>query len=144
MWNSLLFQARRNKGDVCISPCYLTALPSFFSSECFQVPPVDWHRSGHCHWTPVLPHWLLQLPLVLQEGSAGNAARAAPANVDGDGLSAGARHTGISGETHRAPGLCWDTCSQAQTIQCVCSLISAWTSSFSLLHIVSWEQSGRI
>lgn len=63
-------------------------LPSFFSSERFQVPPADRHRAGHGHRTPVLPHWLLQLPLVLQEGGAGNAAGAAPAHVDGDGLSA--------------------------------------------------------
>lgn len=77
-------------------------LPSFFSSECFQVSPVDWHRSGYCHRTLILPHWLLQLPLVLQEGSAGNKTRASPANVDGDGLSVGARHTCILGETHRA------------------------------------------
>lgn len=121
MWDFLLFQARRNKGDVWISQWYLMTLPSFFSSECFQVSPVDWHRSGHCHWTPLLPYWLLQLPLVLQEGSAGNETRASPANVDGDGLSVGAGHTCISGETHRALGLCWDTCSQSQTRLCLLS-----------------------
>lgn len=87
MWNFLLFQARRNERDVWISQWYLMTLHSFFSSECFQVPPVDWHRPGHCHWTPILPHWLLHFPLVLQEGSAGNETRAPPANVDGDGLS---------------------------------------------------------
>lgn len=78
----------------------------FFSSERFQVSPIDWHWSGHCHWTLILPHWLLHLPLVLQEGSAGNKTRASPADVDGDGLSMGARHACVSGETHRALGLC--------------------------------------
>lgn len=62
-------------------------LLSSFSFECFQVSPVDWHWSGHCHWTLILPHWLLQLPLVPQEGSTGNKTRASPANVNGDGLS---------------------------------------------------------
>lgn len=80
-------------------------LPSSFSFECIQVSPVDWHRSLHCHWTLILPHWLLQLALVLQEGSAGNKTRASPANVDGDGLRVGSRHTCISEETHRALGL---------------------------------------
>lgn len=144
MWDSLLFYARTNKRCLWLSEWYLMTLPFSFSSECFQVSPVDWHRPGHCHWTLILPHWLLHLSLVLQEGSAGNKTRASPADVDGDGLSMRAGHTCISGETHRALGLCWDTHSQAQTRQCISSLISAWTSSFSLLHIMSWEHSGRI
>lgn len=71
------------------------------SAECFQVSTVDRHWSSHPHRTLILPYWLLQFPLVLQEGSSGNQAGATPADVYGDGLSKGMRRVHVLGEIQR-------------------------------------------
>lgn len=57
------------------------------SAECFQIPTVDWHWPVHNHWTLILFDWLLQFPLVLQEGSSRNPTRETPTYVYGNGLS---------------------------------------------------------
>lgn len=73
------------------------------SAERLQVPATDWHRPVHGHRAPVLPHWVLQLPLVLQEGSPGDPARAPPAHVHGDGL-VGARKAETEGRSRSGSG----------------------------------------